>query len=107
MIKELFADRDDGNVMVVCVPPGARLRVHDISESLQHSAEVGAVEDATFTQLTAEGHMFRDAVRFDNGREVLLQQFDERQRVTVLCMDVTAERPAPAHPETRATSVRD
>ncbi len=38
------------------------------------SFRVGAGEEVTFTQLTAAANTHRDAVRFDNGREILLQR---------------------------------
>ncbi len=37
-----------------------------------------------FTQLTASEYTYRDAVRFHNGHEVLLQKLHEGQRVKVL-----------------------
>lgn len=72
------------SVPAVCVPPGAQLRLHDIPEKIQKELDVEAVEDVTFVQLSAESFTYRDAVRFDNGREVLLQSLDHGQRVVVL-----------------------
>ena len=40
----------------------------------------------TFAQLSATPYQFRDAVRFDNGREILLQQLQRGQRVEVLSL---------------------
>jgi hypothetical protein len=59
---------------VVCVPPGARLRLHDF----------GAGEEATFTQISPEASRYRDALRFDSGNTMLLQLLPEGQRLTVL-----------------------
>ncbi len=70
----------------VCVPPGARLLLHDIPERLQQRLEVGVEEEVTFTQLSAEAYRHRDAIRFANGREVLLQTLNSGQRVEVLCL---------------------
>ena len=58
----------------VCVPPGARLLLRDISANLQRELDVQATEEVTFVQLSAEAYQYRDAVRFRNGREVLLQR---------------------------------
>ena len=40
----------------------------------------------TFVQRSAEAYQYRDAVRFRNGREVLLQSLAIGQRVDVLCL---------------------
>lgn len=68
----------------VCVPPGAQLRLRDIPKHLQRSYAVGEVEDVTFVQRSGEAFMHRDAVRFANGRDILLQRLHHGQRVDVL-----------------------
>lgn len=68
----------------VCIPPGARLLLRDIPERLQKQYCVEAEEEVTFTQLTAAENCYRDAVRFQNGAEVLLQKLEPGQRVDVL-----------------------
>ena len=55
------------------MPPGARLLLGDIPKSLQRQFDVQATEEVTFVQLSGEAYHYRDAVRFSNGREVLLQ----------------------------------
>jgi hypothetical protein len=55
----------------------------DIPERMQHEIAVGPAEEVTFAQATAASHSYRDAVRFQNGREILLQQLREGQRVLV------------------------
>jgi hypothetical protein len=70
----------------VCVPPGARLRLRDIPEDFQRGFHVGKSEEVTFVQLSATAYQYRDAVRFKNGREVLLQALRCGQRVDVLCL---------------------
>jgi hypothetical protein len=45
---------------------------------------VHATEEVIFVQLSAEAHQYRDAVRFRNGREVLLQRLKCGQQVEVL-----------------------
>ncbi|HLH44309.1 MAG TPA: hypothetical protein VKV74_15070 [Bryobacteraceae bacterium] len=71
-------------IPAVCVPPGARLLVRDISEPLQRKMQIWRTEEAIFTQLTAAPRRHRDALRFRNGRHVLLQMLREGQRVRVL-----------------------
>jgi hypothetical protein len=77
--------------VAVCIPPGARLLLSDIQENMQHSLAVGATEEVTFTQLTARPYRYRDALRFTNGREILLQQLKEGQRVRVLQLSLVEE----------------
>jgi hypothetical protein len=59
-----------------------------------------------FTQITAAANAYRDAVRFRNGAEVLLQRLDEGQRVDVISVSVpepvernTVQEPASAFAE--------
>jgi len=70
----------------VCVPPGARIRLPDVPKDLQQKLGVGAIEEVTFVQLSASVYEYRDAVRFKNGREILLQRLKCGQQVDVLCL---------------------
>jgi hypothetical protein len=70
----------------VCIPPGARLCLRNIPEHLQRQLGVGTAETVVFTQVSAEAYQFRDAVGFRNGREVLLQLLNCRQKVEVLSL---------------------
>jgi hypothetical protein len=79
----------------VCVPPGARLMLHDIPERLQHDLAVGPIEEVTFVQLSATPYRFRDAIRFTNGREIRLQDLCEGMRVKVLKMSLPEDSPEP------------
>ena len=90
ILKRLFVNLEPERV-AVCVPPGARLRLSDIAEDVQNSFAVGASEEVTFTQLTAAADTYRDAVRFTNGREILLQRLNKGQRVRVLELSLAEE----------------
>jgi hypothetical protein len=70
----------------VCVPPGARLLLRDIPANLQDALGVGAAEEVAFVQQSAEAYRYRDAVRFQNSREILLQKLQCGQRVGVLSL---------------------
>lgn len=83
-INTLFRSLGPSEETAVCIAPGAQLLMRDISHELQRSIRVGPVEEVVFTQLSAEAHAYRDAVRFSNGSEVLLQRLKEGQRVRVL-----------------------
>jgi hypothetical protein len=55
---------------------------------------VGEVEEVQFIQITAEVNTYRDAVRFKNCRQALLQQLREGQHVQVLSIGVEEFEPA-------------
>ena len=81
----------------VCVPPGARVLLRDSPKSLQQLLGVGEVEEVTFVLQGAEAFRYRDAVRFSNGRETLMQHLHCGQPVEVLNVntpEAEPERPA-------------
>jgi hypothetical protein len=90
-IVDFFDPPRNAPVCAVCIPPGARLRLQDIPVRLQQEFGVEAVEEVTFTQISAAVNSYRDAVRFQNGREVRLQELREGQRVRVLDLSVAEE----------------
>jgi hypothetical protein len=59
---------------------------------------IEADETVTFTQTTAMANTYHDAIRFGNGRQILLQVLREGQRVRVLslsppeCEEALADR---------------
>jgi redox-regulated HSP33 family molecular chaperone len=72
------------------------LLVQDIPVQLQRECGFQEeAEEAVFTQVTAAVDTFRDAVRFQNGVEVLLQRLIAGQRVRVLDLS-SAEDQEPA-----------
>ena len=76
--------RSEKQTPAVCVPPGALLALRDIPKHLQQQFGIGTNEEVTFVQLSATPYQYRDAVRFNNGREVRLQDLSECLRVRVL-----------------------
>lgn len=72
------------NIPAVCVPPGAKLYLEGIPDRIRADYALSDAEEATFTQLTAEPFRYRDAFRFANGAEVLIQKFPEGMSVEVL-----------------------
>jgi len=70
----------------VCIPPGARLLLRDIPKGLQQQFGVRGIEEVAFVQLSATANQFRDAVRFNNGREIRLQELNEGLHVDVLSL---------------------
>ena len=90
-IKEWFiANRPqwqpDQRIPAVCVPPGARLILKDIPKGLQRELGIGEVEEVKFVEISAEVNTYRDAIRFKNSRQLLLQALREGQRVRVLSL---------------------
>jgi hypothetical protein len=51
------------------------------------------MEEVVFVETTAEVNTYRDAVRFKNCRQALLQQLREGQRVQVLSIGVEEFEP--------------
>ncbi len=72
--------------------------MRDIPQCLQQQLGVGDEEEVTFVQLSADAYSYSDAVRFNNGREVLLQKLAEGQRVDVLCLAPVKEVPLQVWP---------
>jgi hypothetical protein len=92
-VKAWFMGRNprweaEKRVPAVCIPPGPRLLLRDIPNGLQRELGVGEMEEVRFLETTAEVNTYRDAVRFQNCRQALLQQLREGQRVRVLSIGV-------------------
>lgn len=85
-----------------CIPPGARLQVEGIPATLQKQFGVGPSEEVTFVQLTAEPFRYRDAIRFNNGQEALLQKLSDGLRMEVLSLALVEEAPV-TKPAARAS----
>ena len=88
-------------ISAVCIPPGASLVLRDIPKTLQRELCVAEVEPVTFTQTSAEVNIYRDAVRFANGRQVLLQRLSEGQRLTVVSLAPAVDESIFARPSAR------
>jgi hypothetical protein len=94
-IKDCFC-ADAGPEPVVCIPPGALLRLEQVPRCLRDRFGLEACEEATFTQLSAEVNRHRDGLRFSNGTTMLLQGLPEGQLVTVLrCSSIEDFEPVP------------
>jgi hypothetical protein len=91
-LREIFAAPVGNGVPAVCIPPGARLILRDIPVTLQHSVGIDPTEEVTFTQLGAAANRYRDALRFGNGKDILLQELAEGQRVLVIDLSLAEPR---------------
>lgn len=95
-LKELF--KKGRGIPAVCIPPGSHLIVRDIPQDLQYKCGLGSnTGKAVFTQLAVQAGAFRDAIRFNNGTEVLLQRFAKGQRVRVLSVASNEEEMTPEY----------
>lgn len=83
---------DTKPLCAVCIPPGAQLLIEDIPARLKQEFSVSDAEFVTFTQLGFEAYTHRDGIRFENGKEVLLQRLNENQRVRVMSLANIGER---------------
>src|SRR5436190_10340719 len=70
----------------VCIPPGAQLVLKDIPARLQSGLGLCVEEDVVFIQTSMDAGRHRDAVRFSNHQQVLLQRLAEGQRALVISM---------------------
>jgi len=75
-------------IPAVCIPPGATLVLKDIPRALQRELGVGEIEEVTFIETSANVNTYRDAVRFKNQAQILLQALHEGQRVHVVSLDL-------------------
>lgn len=89
--RKIFQSKRALPECAVCIPPGARLMVHDISDRMQRDLRVESSEEVTFTQLTARENTYRDAIRFRGGAAVLLQHLTPGQRVEVITLSNAEE----------------
>lgn len=85
-VKRFFEMEATPSVTAVCIPPSARLQLHEIGEDFRKKYHIGAEEEVVFEQLSGNAHEYRDAVRFHNGCRVRLQELKEGQRATVLSL---------------------
>ena len=60
----------------VCIPADARLRLEGIGEAVQRAFAVGPIEEVVMTRAEGGAYAHKDAVKFANGKEVLLQSLN-------------------------------
>lgn len=91
-LKSFFEpSRQPAVAPAVCIPPGAHLILKDIPADLQRQCHVSDEEGVMFTQLSADVNSYRDAVRFNNGYQIRLQDLREGMRVEVLSLAGASE----------------
>jgi hypothetical protein len=83
-LKKLFTR--ETRACAVCVPDGAKLMVFGIPSRLQEAYGLSSAEAVIFRQLSLDVHTYRDAMEFQNGMIIRLQELDDGQRVEVLAL---------------------
>jgi hypothetical protein len=76
----------EASLPAVCIPPGARLDVQNIPARLQKKFNLCEREEVVFTQLTDKPYVYRDALQFHNGCQILIQQLNEGLQIKVLSL---------------------
>lgn len=77
----------------VCIPPGAMLVLHGVTEDLRCDPHYSGSATVKFTQLSAQVNRYRDAIQFPNGTTRLLQHLQPGQLVDVVSLDSTEAEP--------------
>jgi len=73
----------------VCIPCGAQLVLRDIPRRLRSALGLEMEEEVVFVQIGIDAGRHRDAVRFRNNQEVLLQRLAEGQRARAVSLGGT------------------
>jgi hypothetical protein len=81
-----YRPSDRPSVCVICVPPGARLILKDISPLMQRDLGLCPEEGGKFIETSIDLHRHRDAIQLANGCVIPLQHLQEGQRVEVLSL---------------------
>lgn len=82
-LKYYFVDEPEP-APVVCMPPGARVRLFTLGSELQHEFRVSSSAEAVLNQLDPQEGRHRDVLCFDDGAVVSLQLLAEEQKLKVL-----------------------
>jgi hypothetical protein len=77
---------DRASVCAICVPPGARLILKDISAEMQRDLGLCPEEGGKFIETSIEVLRHRDAILLANGLVIPLQHLCEGQRIEVLSL---------------------
>jgi hypothetical protein len=95
-----YPPADQPSVCAICVPPGARLILKDISPLMQRDLGLGPEEGGKFIETSIDVLRHRDAIQLTNGRVIPLQLLCEGQRIKVLSL-VPVEELVEEAPEAR------
>jgi hypothetical protein len=89
-MKDWLLQRPAPECCAVCVPPGARLLLSDVSRNVQKSLRIAPSEVAVFIELSDRSYTYRDALVLPNGTRVLLQDLPAGLHAVVLSLSSEA-----------------
>jgi hypothetical protein len=81
-----YRPSDRSSVCAICVPPGARVMLKDISVEMQRDLGLCPEEGGKFIETSIEVLRHRDAILLANGLVIPMQRLHERQRVQVVSL---------------------
>jgi hypothetical protein len=90
-VKDFLLLPEEPVTPAVCIPPGARLMLHNVPGALQKRCGVEALEEVRFIQTSATENRHRDAVCFRTGHTIRLQELTVGQHVQVIDLGNCAE----------------
>jgi len=79
------------SVCAICVPPGARLILKDISAQMRKDLDLRSEEGGKFIETSIDVLRHRDAIQLAKGPVISLQALQEGQRIEVLSLVPAAE----------------
>jgi hypothetical protein len=77
--------------------------LRDIPAALRAELGVASQEEVVFTQISPAANRYRDAVRFANGKQALLQRLHKGQRTRVLSLSSADDVRRPFHQEAESS----
>jgi hypothetical protein len=83
-VKAIFYFPEPAKVPAVCIPPGARLILHQVPAQFQKELGLAPDEEVKFMQISAAENQHRDAVCFRTGHILRLQELTVGQRLQVV-----------------------
>ena len=66
-----------------------------VPKNVRKGYDLHCVEEVAFVQLSADAYRYRDAIRFDNGRQETLQALSEGIAFEVLSLDLRERESQP------------
>ena len=83
-LKDALLGSLDQAVPAVCIPPGAMLKVRNLSQTLQRNYGLYSEETVVFQELTGAVNTHRDALCFANDVQLRIQDLPEGLLLTVV-----------------------
>ena len=109
--KQLFSEpfSEPATPVAVCVPHSAKLMLYDIPVPVRECYRIGGTEEVMFVQTTASANVHRDAIRFKDGQQFVLQLLPEGLHIRVVSLEAHSDeaRVAPTGSEAERVSLQE